>query len=261
MSSNPSGLWTARLDPSGAARDQTLLLVHGAHCASWVWQNLMPDLVAAGWPCLTFDWRGHGESPAMPDADLVEYGLLDVVADIDSIAAEVEGEFVVLAHSIGGLAALKHAECGARQPAGLALLAPAPPAHVGGYDFPAVDPAVPTPAPDLSQARELFFHDLGEADLASLTDAMEPESPRVLNDSGRLEIEVNPALVSGPICVVSGELDTIQGGAAAGLDRATASSFGAEYFLRRGQGHMLPVEDGWKATALLLRRWLARQFP
>ena len=256
----PHGVHVAAHGPESTADTTTLLFVHGAHCGSWVWERLIPQFVDDGWPCVALDFRGHYLSERIPDAELAALSIHDYVDDLDAVAHSIAGNVVVVAHSIGGLVALKHAEIGTKRPVGLALFAPAPPANVGGYNFPSYGERSPVPPFDAQLSRHWFFYDVDTADLDRYVDLLGPESAVLLNQSGRNEVDVSPARVSGPICVFAGENDTIQGGIGAGLDLRIARCYGAEYVMLPGQGHMMLIENGWEQSVDALQRWLKRTF-
>ena len=76
----------------------------------------------------------------------------------------------------------------------------------------------------------------------------------------RCEIDVDPAKVSGPVCVISAACDVIQG-PNAGVDRAIARVFGADYRVVRDHGHLMLVESRWEGGLRPLLDWLHVQFP
>lgn len=256
----PLDLHVATQGASERRHDETLLFVHGAGCGGWVWENFLPYFADRGWNSAAVSWRGHPPSPTLSPDEFVGVTLHDYVEDVDVAVAAVDGPVVVVAHSIGGLVALKHAEIGFTQPAGLALLAPAPPSEVGGYNFPTYGTRYPVPAFDLATARTLFFHSIEDVALKRYVGLLCEESPTVLNSTSRNELDVDPQRVSGPLCVISADHDMIQG-LNSGLDRDVARVYGAEYFQVRGFGHMLPIETGWEAVAGVLERWLRKSFP
>ena len=256
----PLGLHVATHGATDPSHKETLLFVHGAGCGSWVWEHFLPYFADRGWNGAAVSWRGHPPSAAIPAEEFVDVTLHDYVEDVDTAAAAVDGPVVVVAHSIGGLVALKHAEIGFTQPVGLALLAPAPPSQVGGYNFPTYGTRHPVPAFDATTARTLFFHSIEDAALRRYLGLLCEESPTALNAASRNELDVEPQRVSGPLCVISADHDMIQG-FNSGLDREVARVYGADYFQVRGFGHMLPIESGWETVAVVLERWLRQTFP
>ena len=256
----PLGLHVATHGAAECRHPEALLFVHGAGCGSWVWENFLPYFAAQGWDAAAVSWRGHPPSPAMAADDFVQVTLHDYVEDVDTVAAALGRPVVVVAHSVGGLVGLKHAEIGFTQPDGLALLAPAPPAQAGGYNFATYGTRYPVPPFDPATVRTLFFHAIEGDAVERYAGMMCDESPVALNTASRNELDVDPQRVSGPLCVISADHDMIQG-YNSGIDRNIARVYGAEYFQVRGLGHMLPVESGWERVAALLHRWLRKSFP
>jgi hypothetical protein len=121
-------------------------------------------------------------------------------------------------------------------------------------------PDIVVPPFDRAAARFWFFYDISEADLSRYAGLLGPESSNVLNAGGHPTIDVDPARVSGPVCVISSAEDVIQG-PNGGLDRSIANRFGAEYRLVRQHGHLVLVENNWNEGLQPLLRWLRCQFP
>ena len=239
---------------------EEFLLCARRRVRSWFWENALPYFAERGWQCAALNWRGHHRSAPLEPAGLATLTVHDYVDDVDAVAAELDGPFIVVAHSIGGLVALKHVEIGLARPVGLALFAPAPPEQAGGYNFPSYGERLPAPPFDLKTSRFYFFYDIDDGALRRYTDLLGFESARVLNASGRNAVDVDPARVSGPLLVVSAEFDAIQG-TNSGLDREIARVYGADYAFLRGHGHLMLVENDWQAGARVLERWLLRNFP
>jgi pimeloyl-ACP methyl ester carboxylesterase len=91
----------------GAEGAPDLLLLHGGNLSADDWQEVAPQLAAAGWRVTALDLRGCGESDWDPEA---RYGVEQTVADV----AELDlGPFVLVGHSLGAIAACVYA---ARRP-------------------------------------------------------------------------------------------------------------------------------------------------
>ena len=261
LTTSARGLFVDLYRPEHPQHDEVLLFVHGAGCGSWYWENAATQLAAAGWQCAALNWRGHHRSRPIEESELGACTVYDYVEDIDEVVTELElSAFITVAHSIGCLVALKHAEVGFGQPRGLALYSPAPTQAVKGYDFPSFGPGRCVPAFDRNAARYWFFYDISDEDLDRYTGLLGPESSTLLDASGRTTIDVSPARVSGPVLVVSASCDVIQG-PNAGLDHAMAREFGAEYRVVRNHGHLLLVENRWEDGVGPLLGWLGCHFP
>lgn len=101
-----------------------LLLLHGAYCGAWVWQeHFMPYLASQGWHGVALSMRGHGNSDGYASLDL--WGLNDFTDDAEKALDQLGGEAFVIGHSMGGAVAQLLAE--RRRLAGMALLVSVPP--------------------------------------------------------------------------------------------------------------------------------------
>ncbi|MDP7550990.1 MAG: alpha/beta hydrolase [Acidimicrobiales bacterium] len=75
-----------------------LYLVHGIGSRRATWDGLVPAL-AEHFTCVSYDLRGHGESPVPP----VPYSLDELVADLEALRARLGHERIhVMGHSLGG---------------------------------------------------------------------------------------------------------------------------------------------------------------
>jgi pimeloyl-ACP methyl ester carboxylesterase len=88
-------------------RGPVVLLLHGFLEHAHVWDLVAPRLAAAGWHVYALDWRGHGDSQWIGAGGY--YHFADYVADLDGIVAALGGRAALVAHSMGGNAALLYA--------------------------------------------------------------------------------------------------------------------------------------------------------
>lgn len=79
----------------------TVLLAHGGGQTRHAWRRLSAKLVEAGFRTVGYDMRGHGDSGWSPDAD---YGISALAGDLATVAARIDGPFVMAGASVGGLA-------------------------------------------------------------------------------------------------------------------------------------------------------------
>lgn len=87
--------------------DRVVVLLHGFLEHAHVWELVAPRLAAAGLHVYALDWRGHGDSEWIGAGGY--YHFADYVADLDGIVEQLGGRAALVAHSMGGNAALLYA--------------------------------------------------------------------------------------------------------------------------------------------------------
>lgn len=78
-----------------------VLLLHGFLDAAGSWDLVAPRLARAGFHVHALDLRGHGQGHRIDPLDY--YHFPDYVLDVDRFAARVDGPFVLVGHSMGGM--------------------------------------------------------------------------------------------------------------------------------------------------------------
>ena len=75
-----------------------LYMVHGIGSRKATWEALIKDL-RTDFTCVSFDLRGHGESPVPP----VPYSLDELVEDLEALRQSLGHQRIhVVGHSLGG---------------------------------------------------------------------------------------------------------------------------------------------------------------
>ncbi len=153
------GIRVEHAAPTGEARPQSVIFVHGGCHGSWSWERYLPVFAAAGWDCHALNWYSHNGSDPHPTAPFVERGIADVTEEIAHVASQFDTPPILIGHSMGGLASQKYAE--RHEVSALVLLTPVVPAEVGGdvIELP-VDFAQPWGPPPFEIASDLFFQGL-----------------------------------------------------------------------------------------------------
>ena len=82
-----------------------------------------------------------------------------------------------------------------------------------------------------------------------------PESPKAVHEATRWTVPIDRVKVSGPILVVSSELDHLT---PPGIGRSLATFYGADYRYLRGRGHNVLLEPNWRETASMVAAWLVQ---
>ncbi|MBX3027002.1 alpha/beta hydrolase [bacterium] len=115
--------------------DRVVLLLHGFLEHAHVWELVAPRLAAAGLHVYAPDWRGHGDSEWVGAGGY--YHFADYVADLDGIVLALGGRAALVAHSMGGNAALLYAGTAPERVAAVV--------SIEGLGPPDVDPAEAPP--------------------------------------------------------------------------------------------------------------------
>ena len=98
-----------------------LYLVHGIGSRKAGWAGLLPHL-EADFTCVTYDLRGHGESPAPP----LPCSLDDMVEDLEALRERLGHRRVhLIGHSLGGMIGPAYARAHPERVASLGLLSTA----------------------------------------------------------------------------------------------------------------------------------------
>ncbi len=82
-----------------AGTGRPVVLIHGWPLSSRMWEYQVPDLVAAGYSCITYDRRGFGDSNRPWDG----YDYDTLTADLDNLLTELDlHDVALIGFSMGG---------------------------------------------------------------------------------------------------------------------------------------------------------------
>ena len=81
--------------------------MHGFLEHGHVWKEVAPEIARAGHRVLALDWRGHGDSEWVGPGGY--YHFADYVADLAALVRRLGGSAALVAHSMGGNAAVLYA--------------------------------------------------------------------------------------------------------------------------------------------------------
>jgi pimeloyl-ACP methyl ester carboxylesterase len=228
-----------------------LILVHGGTQGSWIWEGIAPALAERKWYCSCLNWFGHNGSDALAPSEALERSIVDVTRELRVVADRLEGDPILVAHSMGGLAALAYAS---RNPVrALALITPVVPKEYGGAEVPLpVDSsAMWFAAPEM--LRQIFWDMVDDEQSERYLSLCVPESPRAVTEATRWTVDVDVSNITAPAYVLGAERDMV---VPHEYVRSLARGMGAEYELLPGQGHGVPLNPIWESVAARISGWL-----
>ena len=241
----------------------TIIMVHGAFCGGWTFDQFRKPFEAEGYAVLAPNLRGHGSRDKR--SMVTGVSMRDYASDISDLVAKQTRPPILLGHSMGGLVAQMAA---ARAPVhALILLAPSAPWGVAGGSVEEAISAVSLYAlgpfwaqpiePDLTAASTYSLNRLSKEDRQSVFKRMRRESGRALWET--LNWWLDPFMttsvgrIKAPSLALVGERDLIHPPSTV---NQTARKIGAVTQVFPEMSHWLPGEPGWEAVAEACIDWL-----
>jgi len=84
----------------------TYVMVHGAWCGAWCWEDIIPSLEKAGHKVINFDLPGHGDDPTPVETVTLDSCVSALAAQVDKADEPV----ILVSHSMGGIVISQYAE-------------------------------------------------------------------------------------------------------------------------------------------------------
>jgi pimeloyl-ACP methyl ester carboxylesterase len=226
----------------------TIVFLHGAYQGGWVYEDWQAYFALAGWRTIALSLRNHPGSYVLEDHQFLALQLDDYIDDVLKIADWLDRPFVLVAHSMGGVVGQKAAE---RLPdlAALVLLGSGPPRGLGA-SRPKDLPTEVASIPDYEQVKHHMFGTIEEGAYADFYARLVPETPSVMNLTGRGRVSVNPALIRAPVLAVDAEHDRNQFGP------AFVDFYAADYIHVPGASHALMLGPWAMEVANAIHCWL-----
>ena len=239
----------------------SIVMVHGAFCAGWVFEAFKTPFERAGYDVLTPDLPGHGDG-AVTGLSMGDYA--QAVADL---CARQASPPILIGHSLGGLVVQMAAT---RTPVeALILLAPSAPWGVPGATMEealsavslyALGPfwAMPV-APDYGSAKRYLFDRLERNERRAAFARMTVESGRALWETLNWWLDplattlVAEHAIAAPVLAIAGGQDFIHPPATV---KTTAQRLGGELRVFPTMSHWLMGEPGWEDVAEACLSWL-----
>lgn len=245
------GIYVNEMSLTGLVSSRpALLFIHGAYQGSWIFRQWQSLFAAAGWRSFALSLRNHPGSFRLTEWEFLQLTPADYVADVMRVAAWLQEPFVLVGHSMGGMIAQKATDHSPECVAALVLLGSGPPAGLGA-SRPRDMPPDRVSLPDYEQVRRHMFGEINDAAYATFFARLVPETPGVLNQTGRGRLSVDPAQFSMPVLAVDGERDRNRYGP------RFAEFYGGEYIVVPRAHHALMVGNWGLAVADAVQQWLA----
>jgi pimeloyl-ACP methyl ester carboxylesterase len=236
-----------------------VVLVHGGMHGAWMWADVQSWLSDRGWDSAAVDLLSHGRSRVLPPEQWLTRSLLDSAFEIDVACqsfADSPVPPVVVAWSMGGLAALAHAGRTRCPLAALVLLCPVVPAQFGGAEIPVpVSPGEPFGPFPADVAHRLFYDGMSPDQAAAFSERLQAESPQAVLEATRWTAELDVSGIEVPVLAVGAQNDQLV--PAASVRSLAAAIPGASYLYLRGVGHGVPVVPGWEPVMSVVTSWLS----
>ena len=242
-----------------------VIMVHGAFCGGWTFENFRRPFEAAGHSVLTPHLRGHSQGAR--GSDVAGVSMSDYACDIADLVRAQPAPPILIGHSLGGLVVQMAAT---RAPvSALMLLAPSAPWGVQGGTLEEAGSALGLYAlgpfwaqavePDRFVAQLYSLGRMDEATRRAVYDRMTPESGRAMFETLNwwldpfMTTSVNAAGINAPVFAAAGGKDLVHPPATV---RQTAKKYGASVQVFDAMSHWLVGEPGWEDVAHACLSWL-----
>jgi pimeloyl-ACP methyl ester carboxylesterase len=244
--------------PERAKFKAPVILVHGLWTSSRCWRAWATHFSNLGWECWSVNFRGRFEQNALEV--LKRVGFDDCVDDLREVIRAAEFPPVVVAHDLGGLAALRAA--GEEKISALILLSSLPPRDVTEARPRALRLLRLKYGPLLFFGRPFRIEERDFRKLwlvPSLAGGPEPfgclvpDGPHLIRELFDRRVKLDGEIYSAPILVVAAGEDRI---APAAAQRELAQKLGADYRCYPGHGHWIIGEDGGEEITRDIHRWI-----
>ncbi|MGR5140262.1 alpha/beta hydrolase [Photobacterium sp. DNB23_23_1] len=246
-----------------------VLFIHGILSSGQLFTHeLMPFMVAEGFPVYSLTLRGHGTHSGKLSSQPFQDHIDDVAAFIEFVSLQEKKPVVVVGYSLGGLIAqhVCQKEALSSKLAGLALMASVPPQGFGQlnramwFDHPALSMVLGQvmAMPNLALLNPYYRHVLMDALFATKPSQQQLDSllSELKAEDLRLFLQPHPIAedfsLNLPVLVVGGKEDKL---VPASQVQATADFYGVEPVFFSPMGHAMPVEKEATKFAAHLANW------
>lgn len=248
---------------------KNMVFVHGAGGGSWYWENYMRWYSQQGFNCYAINLRGHLPNAYLPNLGSVS--IRDYVADVEGLLETLQGETILVGHSMGGLISQEITASNKFSISALIIIGSAPPkgikmeppklkgilrkikAFFAGlgilYKIMRKAPLVPV----LAASQNFVGNCLPKDQQHAFHNKLVPESSYVGLEVIKGVITANLSELSLPKLAVGGEKDLVS---LITMQEKIAKFQKMELKKYANHGHMLMMEPGWEAIATDINVWL-----
>ncbi|HYG28482.1 MAG TPA: alpha/beta hydrolase [Caulobacteraceae bacterium] len=240
----------------------SVVMVHGAFCGGWVFDDFRKPFEQAGYEVLTPDLIGHARGGRVAGLSMADYA-----RQVADLCASLPQPPVLIGHSMGGLVAQLAAA--RTKVSALVLLAPSGPWGVRGASMEEAVTAMSLYAlgpywlqaidPDYALAKLYSLDRMDQKARRAIFKRMAPESGLALWQTLNwwLDPFMTTAVPSGasraPVLAIAGGRDVIHPPATV---KQTAARLSGDLMVMREMSHWLPGEPGWEEVAQACLDWL-----
>ena len=185
-----------------------IIFIHGGCQGSWVFQNYLSFFAESGWESHALKWFNHNGSQSLSPERFIVRGLEDVKEVIALVVSTLSVPPILVAHSMGGMAAQKFAK--ENDLRALVLIAPVVSSEAGVDSINlAIEEGQVWPRPPFDVARTLFFDELDDDQSEHFYSLLCSESPRCVYEATRFTVSVNYKNIKCPILALGTEHDLL----------------------------------------------------
>jgi pimeloyl-ACP methyl ester carboxylesterase len=239
-----------------------IVFIHGAYVAAWCWDEFFLNYFAdSGHDAYAFSLRGHGKSGGYNQTAWTS--LNDYVDDLHHVVSKIDGDPIIIGHSMGGMILQKYLEHHSCKAAVLMASIPSDGLFGASLSMAVLHPQnffffqtthylgqnVITP---MIGQRALFHRDMHPAEVQKYLSRMQSISVRALHDMSWLNLprRHNPNKI--PMLVLAAENDALF---SVSSQRKTAHTNNAEFKSFADMSHAMMLEPDWKQVADSIINW------
>lgn len=254
-----AGLKGVYIPAKANARQTPVLFIHGAFADHTGFQKMANQFANNGYNSYAVSRRGR---LYQPPTNAVGLTFSDYLQDTLAIIQEIKPTPILVAHSLGGLLAMKAAEKIKDIPA-LVLINTAPPAMLTAqpislpYFFPLLPKIFSGKSfkPSIKAFKTLALQKMTQNERDRVGNSLVPESGTVYRQMMLGQIRLSPDFQNIPTLVIGSGQDRI---ISKGLNKTTFKKLNADYKEYDNHGHWIIEEEGIEQVANDILNWLDR---